>query len=99
MHSYDTVSEATDKLKKRGYTEDFNLHENCLICHDKKYNADDFEIKEVHRFEGETDPADEAVVYAIESNDGMKGVLVNAYGYASDTMSDDIARKLKLRRH
>lgn len=96
MYSYATVSEAINELKRRGYTEDFNLEENCLVCNNEKYNADDFEISEVYRFEGDTDPADEAIVYGISSNKGVKGVLVNSYGYQSDAMSDAMARKLSI---
>lgn len=94
MPAYETVTEAIRELKERGYKMDFNLKENCLICHDEKFNPDDFEISEVYRFEGDTDPADEAVVYAIESNNGMKGILVNGYGIYSDPMSAEMARKL-----
>ena len=47
MFSYDTLSEATNDLKKRGYALDFNLSENCLICNGLKYNVEDFEITEV----------------------------------------------------
>ena len=96
MHSYDTVSEATNDLKKRGYTVDFNLQENCLICHGDKFNVNDFEITEVYRFEGNTDPSDEAVVYAIESKNGRKGVLVNGYGISSDAMDGEMAKKLSI---
>jgi len=96
MRSYDTVSEATNDLKKRGYTVDFNLQENCLICHGDKFNVNDFEITEVYRFEGNTDPSDEAVVYAIESKNGRKGVLVNGYGISSDAMDGEMAKKLSI---
>ena len=99
MVVYDTVSEAVNGLKKRGFSVDFNLDENCLVCNDEKFNADDFEIVEVHRFEGDSDPSDEAVVYAIESKSGMKVVLVNGYGISSDKLSDDIARKLSIHRN
>lgn len=99
MHSYDTVSAAVSGLKKRGFDLDFNLEENCLICNDSKFNADDFEIVEVYRFEGDSDPSDEAVVYAIESKNGMKGVLVNGYGISADTMSSDMAKKLSVHRN
>jgi hypothetical protein len=98
MQTYDTISQATKDLRERGFTEDFNLAENCLICQNRKFNVDDFEIKEVHRFEGASDPADSSVVYAIKSKDGLKGILVNAYGYASDTMSNEIAKKLRIDR-
>ena len=99
MYTYDTVSGAVNGLKKRGYTMDFNLQENCLVCHEDKFNPEDFEIVEVYRFEGNTDPADEAVVYAIESNKGHKGVLVNGYGPTSDAMSSEMAKKLENHPH
>lgn len=96
MITYDTVSEAVNGLKKRGFTVDFNLEENCLICQGKRYSSSDFEITEVHRFEGETDPGDEAVVYAVESGDGVQGVLVTGYGISAEGMSAEMARKLKI---
>jgi hypothetical protein len=96
MNNYDTVTEAVEGLKERGYTVDFNLHENCLVCHDGKFNPADFEIAEVYRFEGDSDPSDEAVVYAIESITGMKGVLVNGYGVSADPLSSDMAKKLRI---
>lgn len=98
MYIYDTVSEAVNALRKRGFTIDFNLKENCLVCHEGKYDPDDFEIVEVYRFEGNTDPADEAVVYGIQSNNGKKGVLVSGYGPSADTMSAEMAKKLEIHR-
>jgi hypothetical protein len=98
MYSYDTLSEAVNDLKKRGYDLDFNLRENSLISDNDTFNADDFEITEVYRFEGDTDPSDEAVVYAIESANGKKGVLVNGYGISSDAMDGDMAKKLNMHR-
>lgn len=96
MPSYDTVSQAITELKKRGFSTDFNLEENCIVCHLEKFDPDDFEITEVYRFEGDTDPADESVVYAIESKTGMKGVLVNGYGIYSEPMSDKMIKKLSI---
>ena len=98
MHSYDTVTEAIKGLKSRGFTVDFNLKENCLVCHKEKFNPEDFEIVEVYRFEGNSDPSDEAVVYGIESGTGMKGVLVNGYGISADQLSSDMAKKLSVHR-
>ncbi len=94
MYVYDTLSEATNDLKARGYKIDFNLKENCIICNDEKFHPGDFTITEMYRFEGDTDPADEAVVYAIESNTGLKGILVNGYGIYADAMSDEMIKKL-----
>lgn len=94
MPAYDTVSEAITGLKERGYTLDFNLKTNCIECEGQRFNSNDFEIKEFHRFEGSSDPGDEAIVYAIESLNGMKGVLVNGFGVYSEPISDEMVRKL-----
>ena len=99
--NYDTVTEAVNGLRCRGFTVDFNLAENCLVCNDATsassvFDVNDFEIVEFYRFEGNSDPADEAVVYAIQSNTGIKGVLVNGYGISADPMSDEMAKKLSI---
>ncbi len=102
MQSYDTVVKALDGLKERGYTTDFNIAFDKLICSQTNVclNPDEFEITEVYRFEGETNPSDEAVVYGVESKStNMKGVLVNAYGVYADPISDAMIKKLSLHRN
>lgn len=100
MHTYDTVTEAVSGLKKRGYTIDFNREYDCLTCAVPvlELQPHEFEIAEVHRFEGDSDPADEAVVYAIESKHGEKGILVDGFGPSSDTASEAMVEKLAVRR-
>lgn len=97
MH-YATVSQAISELRKKGFTKDFNLEENCLVCHPEKFDVDQFEIVEVYRYEGNTDPADEATVYGIQSHSGMKGILVTSYGAETDTLSAAILQKLTMRK-
>jgi len=99
MPSYDTVSQAVTGLKERGYSLDFNLKANSLECQGQKFNPMDFEITEFYRFEGNSDPGDEAVVYAIESRTGLKGVLVNAFGVYSESLSDDMIKKLNFQKN
>ena len=99
MYVYDTVTAAIRGLKERGYSKDFNLEENCLVCDDNKYHPEDFEIVEVYRFEGDSDPADEAVVYAVEGKNGEKGVLVSGYGPSAESVSGEIAKKLSMHLH
>jgi len=97
MYAYDTVAEAVNGLKQRGYTIDFNLEAECISCTSSKLKPAEFEITEVYRFEGNSDPADEAVVYAIESRDGRKGVLVNGYGVSADEIGEEMVEKLTVR--
>jgi hypothetical protein len=99
MYQYDSVAHAIDELRKKGYTEDFNLKENALVCNNRQINHNEFEIREVIRFEGDSDPGDEAVVYGIESKDGTKGVLVNGYGYSSEPMGEEMVKKLRIDAH
>ena len=96
MFSYETVSEALTDLKKRGFNLDFNLEDNCIVCNTDKYGVNEFEITEVYRFEGNTDPADEAIVYGIESANGSKGVLVNGYGISAERMGSEMVKKLSI---
>jgi len=94
---YSTVSEAINKLSAEGFVIDFNLEENCIVCSNEKFNAEDLEIVDVYRYEGNSDPSDGAVVYAIESKTGVKGILVNGYGMSSDSRVSIILEKLRIR--
>jgi hypothetical protein len=96
MYAYDTVLEAVQGLKQRGYTIDFNLEPGRLVCHKTPLSLgpSDFEIAEVYRFEGDSDPADEAAVYAIESVDGRKGMLVTGYGISAEGAGPEMVEKL-----
>lgn len=99
MESYDTVVAALNGLKAKGYTINFNIAFDKLICSENKtcLNPNEFEIVEVHRFEGNSNPADEDVVYAVESHSGdIKGVLTSAFGLYADSASADMIRKLSM---
>ena len=94
-----TLSEILNELKSRGYTEDFNLMEDCIDCqsHNLKITPEDFHIDKYYRFEGQSDPGDAAVLYAISSDKhNIKGVLVNGYGVYSDSLTDEMLEKLKI---
>lgn len=81
MYHYATVSKALDELNEKGFTYDFNLHEEDIVKNPTKY-----EIKHIYRYEGNTDPGDEAIVYGIQSTSGKKGVFVA--GFAANSISD-----------
>lgn len=97
MKTYDTLVAALNDLKKRGFTYDFNLNNDKVICSDLDLALapENFDIVETYRFEGETNPSDESVLYAIKATDGTKGVLVNAYGIYADPISDAMIKKLQ----
>lgn len=95
--AYDTLTAAIEGLRSQGYTEDFNVAYNCLECRSGSIQLppDEFQIDGFYRFEGQTDPADESIVYAISSGKhGLKGVLVNGFGISADEMASELLAKL-----
>jgi hypothetical protein len=101
MKSYGTLSETMNELRKEGYTEDFNLQQNCLDCRNGQFKvfADEFKVDKFFRFEGASNPSDSAILYAISSDSkNLKGLLVNAYGIYSEQVTDEMLEKLEMRR-
>lgn len=84
--NYRNLLEAVNGLRIRGYSYDFNYQNACLFCSkiSEKFEAKDLKITEYYRFEGMSDPEDNSVIYAIESNKGHKGIMIDAYGAYSD---------------
>ena len=99
MKKFASLVEALDDLRKRGFINDFNLKEYCIECGrlQLQLHPDDFEIVEVYRFEGITNPDDSSVLYAIEGKDGVKGVLVDAYGVYANPISTELLAKLQVK--
>ncbi len=101
MEEMTTLTEVINKLRTEGYLEDFNLQQNSLVCQNGHYSVfhNEFVIDKVYRFEGDSDPADEATVYAISSPKyGIKGILVNGGGIYSDDLTDEMLDTLKITR-
>ena len=70
----------------KGFTEDYKVLTGGLqgLKSGKVYSAKDVKVVDFHRFEGSSDPGDESILYAIETSDGGKGTLVDAFGASSD---------------
>src|SRR5690348_8521299 len=97
---YTTLVEAINDLKKKGYTEDFELTPNCIQCPSLslQLHPERFKVDEFHRFEGMSDPDDNSIVFAISSDNGIKGTLVDAYGPYSENLSQAMIEKLTIKR-
>ena len=97
VEQYDTLTEAIESLRLQGYTEDYNLQSNCIDCRrgEIMMHPDDFEIDKTFRFYGPSDPDDESILYAISSDKfTLKGLLVNGYGVSSNSLTQEMVRKL-----
>ncbi|HYE56749.1 MAG TPA: hypothetical protein VD996_18005 [Chitinophagaceae bacterium] len=74
------------KMMEKGYTDQFQATDEGLksINTEKVYAPDEVEVPDFFRFEGVSDPDDMSILYLIQTNDGRKGTLVDAYGLYSD---------------
>lgn len=96
--SYNTLSEAINDLQKKGYAIDFNLTDDQLESKalKQKWGADELTVVEFYRFEGESNPSDNSILYLIETKDGKKGMLVDSYGAQRSAISSEMIQKLKM---
>jgi hypothetical protein len=82
-----TLSQCMTKLIQNGFTANFMVFEGKLTIIDEpqKYTPEQVKIDNFYRFEGESDPSDTSILYAIQTHDGTKGIIADAYGVYADT--------------
>ena len=99
----ETLNQAIDHAVKRGYSENFKLESRGLTTETEQrvYSPSEVKIDDFFRFEGYSDPTDSSILYLLETNDGRKGLLVDAYGAYADarvskfvTAVEDIHKKI-----
>lgn len=96
-HTMQTLSAVTTKLTQKGYDVQFKATEEGLVSlsTDKVYTPEQVKICHFYRFEGESNPADNSILYAIETQHGEKGTLVDGYGATSDELIDNFIRQVE----
>ena len=94
---YSTVTSAIDTLRKAGFNKDFCLVDNYIDWNNIKMGINDLKIVTVYRYEGNSDPADEASVYGLESKTGLKGILITNDDANSEDSSGQILKNLHLK--
>lgn len=94
IYHYASVSKALEELKQKGFSYDFNIHEDHIVA-----NPTDYEIMDVYRYEGDSNPDDEAVVYGIQSKSGEKGVFVAGFAANSITEATQVLINIEIEGH
>jgi hypothetical protein len=83
----DTVTDAVEMLRARGYVADFELVGDRLRSStgDASCHVAEAVVEHLFRFEGPSDPGDEMVVFGLrDPATGVRGTLASAFGIAAD---------------
>ena len=92
------LEKCMNKLEADGYTDQYRVEKGRLhnLTHNKKYKPADVKAVNFYRFEGITNPDDMSILYAIETSDGRKGTLVDAYGLYSDDETGEFMNQVQI---
>src|SRR6187551_492108 len=82
-----TMVSCLNSLIKKGFTEDYKVNDKGLkaLKSEHIYSPEEVKVLNFFRFEGNSDPADNSILYAIETSDGERGTLVDAFGPYADS--------------
>lgn len=87
-HKMDTLLERMSSLKEKGYTTEFKVEDGKLkpidIQDGEGVGPEQVKVVQHYRFEGESDPGDMQVLYAVETSEGKKGILTDGFGTYSN---------------
>lgn len=90
-----TLSSCVDSTMDKGFTINFKIEGNLLWDGGHKYyEPQEVTIKNYYRFEGDSDPADNSILYLVATSDGKKGILIDAYGVYEDVCISEFIKKV-----
>jgi len=97
MDEMKTLASCLNKVIKEGYKENFKITEDGLqsLETEKMYRPEEVHIVNFFRFEGASDPSDSAILYVMETSDGAKGTLTDAYGMYADPNIDKFIKEVE----
>ena len=96
------LSSVLERLERKGYREDLRAHADGLHAAEsgRVFAPEALVIDEVARFEGDSDPGDEAVVFALSSpQEGPIGTFVVPFGPSMQPVDVDMVHRLEALRH
>jgi len=65
---------------------------------DCRYRPEEVSIRDCYRFEGTSDPDDMSVVYALETHDGVRGMLIDTFGANADPAVSAVLDRMRVER-
>lgn len=98
-NKYSDLLEAIERLNARGYSKSFVMKHDGLYCIEtnETFKPINISIIEFHRFEGATDYEDMAIIYVIETENGIKGTVTDAFGTYANTDLGDFLKQVRIK--
>ncbi|UZT96243.1 hypothetical protein ODZ84_13520 [Chryseobacterium fluminis] len=93
-----TLSQVMSKLAQRGIHREFRMNENCEMKFEnseKNYKPDELIILKTYRFEGDSNPDDNAVLYVLKDTSGNLGMIIDSYGAHSNYPGEEFDKFLR----
>ncbi|WP_027376919.1 hypothetical protein [Kaistella palustris] len=97
-HNLKPLSLVYNTLAKRGITKEICMNEDnkmVLGKDEKTYQPEDLVIVKSYRFEGDSNPDDNSVLYLLEDKDGELSTLLDSYGADSNYSGEEFDNFLR----
>ncbi len=93
----ETLLEATRRLRRRGFNEDFAATPPgrlwCDAC-GRDHDPQQMVVEEIVRYEGASDPDDQTILIALDSACGRRGLYSAAFGTATPARDVEVLHRL-----
>ena len=93
-----TVTDAVAFLREQGYTDEIELKGTNFVSGrtNISYALSNVIVDHTFRFEGDSDPGDEAIVLGLRYPDtDIRATLVSAFGHGADPATAEFFRRLR----
>lgn len=94
----ETMVDALRRFGGRGYTDEFQARPEGLrsLATGDVFSPEDLIVEDVARFEGSSDPGDEATIFALRSENGRtRGTYTVTFGTNMDALDAAMVPRLK----
>src|SRR5262245_27060597 len=94
----ETLHAAIARLDRAGYAEELRARPGGFLDERGRIHPPEtLIVDEIVRFEGESDPADEAVLFALRTRDAsVRGTFVAMFGPSADPVGAELIRRLEI---
>ena len=97
MERMETLSQALERLARAGYRDGFRAEAGGLRALEdgRLFEPEALVCEAMERFEGESDPADQTILFALRTPDrSVAGTLVAQFGPGVDPAAAEVIRRL-----